>query len=160
MREINKIIVHCSATPEGRNVSVDTIRTWHVNERGWSDIGYHYVVELDGTIRSGRPVERQGAHVKGFNADSIGVCYVGGTDSKGNPKDTRNKAQIASMEILIIDLLTTYEGATLHGHNEFSSKACPSFNVGREYEYLIDCLKPCCGGGVNCIKDCYGNGKI
>lgn len=154
MRSINKIILHCSATPEGRDVKMETIRRWH-KERGWSDIGYHYVIELDGTIRNGRPVERQGAHVKGFNSDSIGVCYVGGCDKNMNPKDTRNKAQMASLEILILDLLNWHKGATLHGHNEFSSKACPSFHVYQEYKYLIDCLEPCCGGDVDCKRDCY-----
>ena len=138
MRYINKIILHCSATPEQRHVDVKTIRDWHL-QRGWSDIGYHFVVYLDGTIVPGRPVERSGAHVKGMNMNSIGVCYVGGVDFHGEPKDTRTQEQIDALERLITDLLDEHKQATLHGHNEFSSKACPSFDVQEEYGYLIDC---------------------
>ena len=78
MREIDLIVVHCSATPEGKHFSTETIRNWHVNGNGWSDIGYHWVVELDGKVRAGRPEQRVGAHVKGYNRSSIGICYVGG----------------------------------------------------------------------------------
>lgn len=138
MRHINKIILHCSATPENRHVNVETIRKWH-KERGWSDIGYHFIVYLDGTVVSGRPVERAGAHVKGLNANSIGVCYIGGVDASGDAKDTRTPKQLESLEKLIVDLFEEYPEATLHGHNEFSSKACPSFIVREEYQYLMDC---------------------
>ncbi len=137
---INKIILHCSATPEGRDVSVDTVRDWHL-DRGWSDIGYHYVIELDGTIRNGRPVERQGAHVRGFNKNSIGICYIGGCDAEMAPKDTRTKSQLESLESLIENLMNEYPNSTLHGHNEFSSKACPSFDVQEEYRYIISCYE-------------------
>ena len=139
MRDINKIILHCSATREGQDISTETIRGWHVSERGWSDIGYHYVVLLDGTVDKARPVERQGAHVRGKNKGSIGVCYIGGCDADMNPKDTRNEAQKKSLEELITYLMESYDDATLHGHNEFSSKACPSFNVQEVYKELIEC---------------------
>lgn len=138
MREINKIILHCSATPEQRHVDVQTIRDWHL-KRGWSDIGYHFVVYLDGTVMPGRPVERIGAHVKGMNRNSIGVCYIGGVDYYGKPKDTRTQKQLDSLEQLITDLFHQYPEASLHGHNEFSTKACPSFDVQDEYGYLIEC---------------------
>jgi N-acetylmuramoyl-L-alanine amidase len=141
MREINKIILHCSATREGQDISTETIKGWHVNERGWSDIGYHYVVLLDGTVDKGRPVKRQGAHVRGHNKGSIGICYVGGCDSDMNPKDTRTDLQKDSLTELISYLMDSYEDATLHGHNEFSSKACPSFNVKEEYKELIECYE-------------------
>ncbi len=141
MRDINKIILHCSATREGQDISTETIRGWHVNERGWSDIGYHYVILLDGTVDKARPVERQGAHVRGKNKGSIGVCYIGGCDADMNPKDTRNEAQKKSLEELISYLMDSYEDATLHGHNEFSSKACPSFDVKEEYKELIECYE-------------------
>lgn len=140
MRDIDKIIIHCSATPEGRDVSVDTIRQWHL-ERGWSDIGYHFIIYLDGTVVIGRPVERAGAHVKGHNKRSIGVCYIGGVDSSMNAKDTRTDAQKESLRNLIEDLMFEYPLATLHGHNEFSSKACPSFIVRDEYYDLIECYE-------------------
>jgi len=82
LKTINKLIVHCSATREGQDITVDTIRDWHL-KRGWSDIGYHYVVKLDGTIETGRSVELMGAHVKGHNKDSIGICYIGGVEADG-----------------------------------------------------------------------------
>ena len=89
MRDISEIIVHCSATPKGRNVDTAEIKRWHTEDNGWSDIGYHFVVELDGDIGVGRPQERSGAHCKGKNATSIGVCYVGGVAENGTAEDTR-----------------------------------------------------------------------
>lgn len=133
MRKIDKIIIHCSATPEGRDIKTETIRSWHVKGRGWSDIGYHFVIELDGSIRNGRPVERIGAHVKGHNANSIGICYVGGIDKSNKAKDTRTEAQKKSLNELIDSLRAVYKEATIHGHNEFSAKACPSFDVQKEF---------------------------
>lgn len=135
MRDIDKIIVHCTATREGASVSLDTVRRWHL-ERGWSDIGYHYLILLDGTIEVGRPEERQGAHVRGHNRNSIGVSYVGGVDRNLKAKDTRTQDQKDSLHNLLSNLMASYEDATLHGHNEFSNKACPSFDVAKEYEYI------------------------
>lgn len=137
MRQINKIIVHCTATREGAPVSLDTVRRWHL-ERGWSDIGYHYLILLDGTIERGRPEEKQGAHVRGHNRDSIGVSYVGGVDRNLKAKDTRTQDQKDSLHNLLSNLMASYEDATLHGHNEFSNKACPSFDVSKEYDYIIN----------------------
>lgn len=133
MRKIDKIIIHCSATPENRDIKTETIRSWHVKGRGWSDIGYHFVIELDGAVKNGRPLHRAGAHTKGENAHSIGVCYVGGVDKQNNAKDTRTHAQKESMNKLISSLLDEYPEASVHGHNEFSSKACPSFDVQKEF---------------------------
>ena len=93
MRDLNRIILHCSATREGKDFSVDTIRGWHVNGNGWSDIGYHWVIRIDGSIEVGRPLEKSGAHTKGHNKDSVGVCYIGGCDGGGKPKDTMNPEQ-------------------------------------------------------------------
>ena len=97
MRDLNRVILHCSATPEGREVSVETIREWHTDPpprgRGWSDIGYHYVIHLNGEIEIGRPIEVQGAHVSGENEDSIGICYIGGVDAANEPKDTMTVLQ-------------------------------------------------------------------
>lgn len=135
MRDIDKIIVHCTATREGAPVSLDTVRRWHL-ERGWSDIGYHYLILLDGTIEVGRPEERQGAHVRGHNRNSIGVSYVGGVDRNLKAKDTRTQDQKDSLHNLLSNLMASYEDATLHGHNEFSNKACPSFDVSKEYDYI------------------------
>lgn len=133
MRKIDKIILHCAATPEGRDISMETIKSWHVKGNGWSDIGYHYVIELDGTIKEGRPMHRSGAHTKGHNTGSIGVCYVGGMDKNKNAKDTRTDAQRIALDELIADLMKEHKGATIHGHNEFAAKACPSFDVQKEY---------------------------
>lgn len=136
MREITNIVIHCSATPEGRDVKTSTIRHWHVNERGWSDIGYHYVIELDGKIVNGRPEDRSGAHVKGHNSDSIGICYVGGVDVNMKSKDTRNDLQKESMQLLLKVLKLKYPKALILGHRDFSSKDCPSFDAKSEYSYL------------------------
>ena len=90
MRKINKLVVHCSATREDQPISYETIKSWHVEGRGWSDIGYHYIVHLDGSISKGREDSVQGAHVSGHNRDSIGICYIGGVEQDGKtPKDTR-----------------------------------------------------------------------
>jgi len=131
MRKIDKIIIHCSATPEGRPHTVADINRWH-RERGFSQIGYHWVVYLNGTIHRGRPEETAGAHVVGQNAHSIGVCYIGGVDIKHNAKDTRTKAQKLALRGLVEELKERYPGATVHGHNEFAAKACPSFKVQTE----------------------------
>lgn len=131
MREIDKIIIHCSATREGIDFDAEDIKTWHL-QRGWSDIGYHYVVKLDGTVQKGRPVERVGAHVKGQNSHSIGICYIGGVDEFVRPKDTRTDAQKGALKALVFMLKQLYPKATIHGHNEFSTKACPCFNVKQE----------------------------
>jgi N-acetylmuramoyl-L-alanine amidase len=129
MRQINRIIIHCTATPEGRDHTAKEIDRWH-KAQGWSGIGYHYVIRLDGTVENGRPVEKVGAHVKGHNADSIGVVYVGGCDKNMKPKDTRTAAQKAALVKLVAVLQKRYPNTTVHGHNEFDKgKACPSFNV-------------------------------
>lgn len=132
-RVINEIIVHCTASYEGRNVTVDAIRRMHVKERGWSDIGYHYVVYLDGSIHEGRNVNISGAHCTGHNSHSVGVVYVGGLDKNGKPKDTRTAAQKTALLKLLRQLKALYPKATIHGHREFANKACPCFDANTEY---------------------------
>lgn len=134
LRTIDKIVVHCSATPKGRDVSVDTIRKWHVEERGFSDIGYHWVVELDGSINKGRHESKSGAHAKGYNSRSIGVCYVGGVDSNMKAKDTRTEAQKEALHCLLVDLKGRYPNAEIVGHCDLSKKDCPSFDAKSEYK--------------------------
>ena len=136
MREITKVIVHCAATPEGRDVKTEEIKRWHTEERGWSDIGYHWVVELDGSINEGRSEDINGAHCRGHNSDSIGICYVGGSDSEGNPKDTRTQEQKDSLVTLIKDILDRYSESEVYGHRDFSEKACPSYDAKTEYAGL------------------------
>ena len=133
MRKIKKIIVHCTATPG--DVSIETVREWHVNERGWRDVGYHFLVRTDGTVEEGRPIEQSGAHTKGHNWDSIGVAYAGGTGKNGEWLDTRTDEQRDSLVDLICQLKDTY-GGTIYGHRDFSEKACPSFDARLEYENI------------------------
>ena len=132
MRRIDRIIIHCSATNPEQDFNAADIDRWH-KAKGWSGIGYHYVIKLDGTIEKGRDVSKAGAHAFGYNKRSIGVCYIGGVDMDGKPSDTRTEEQKRAMDIFIAMLKNDYKGATVHGHNEFSSKACPSFNVKKEY---------------------------
>ena len=132
-RTINEIIIHCTATPEGRECSVDEIRQWH-KARGFTDIGYHYVIHLDGRVENGRDVDIAGAHCTGHNTHSIGVVYVGGCTKDGKtPKDTRTIDQKAAIANLLMDLRRLYPMATIHGHRDFANKACPSFDATHEY---------------------------
>ena len=137
MRVLNRIILHCTATPESKHFDVDTIRRWHVKDRGWRDIGYHYVIYLDGSVHEGRPLEQVGAHTSGHNKDSIGIVYVGGCDAKMKAKDTLNEAQEVAMVNLIKALREEHGELSLHGHNEFAAKACPSFDVQKKFDWLI-----------------------
>ncbi len=132
MRIINKIILHCSATPEGRDVDMEELREWH-KARGFSDVGYHYVIHINGLMEVGRPIGKIGAHCKGYNKDSIGICYIGGLDKDGKPKDTRTEEQKQGLFYLVSELKKQFMAATIHGHNEFSDKACPCFDVSKEY---------------------------
>lgn len=137
MRKIKEIIVHCTATKEGKNYTVSQIRRWHL-QRGFSDIGYHFVIYLDGTIVRGRPVEQIGAHCLKHNRHSIGVCYVGGLDSTGRfAKDTRTEAQKQSLTALLSLLHVKYPQASIHGHREFANKSCPCFDVHKDYDYIF-----------------------
>ncbi len=136
MRRINEIIVHCSATPKGRDFTVADITNWH-KQRGFKTIGYHYVVYRDGSVHVGRPVEQVGAHCVGHNANSIGVCYIGGLAADGKtPEDTRTIAQKDALVLLLNKLKRDFPLATIHGHRDFAQKACPSFDATKEYKGL------------------------
>lgn len=129
MREINRIILHCSATPEGKDFTVADIDRWH-KARGWQGIGYHYVVYRDGSVHEGRNIAVAGAHTSGYNKNSIGVCYIGGVAADGKtPKDTRTAEQRVALRNLVAQLKKQFPKATVHGHYEFAAKACPSFNI-------------------------------
>lgn len=135
-RTITEIIVHCTATPEGRDYPLSTIRQWH-KERGFSDIGYHYIVHLDGKIEDGRDVNIAGAHCVGHNSHSIGVCYIGGLSADGKTaKDTRTPVQSMTLKSLLITLRKLYPTAKIHGHRDFAAKACPSFDATEEYKNI------------------------
>ncbi len=132
-RRVTEIIIHCTATPEGRDVSVDTIRGWHIGQ-GWKDIGYHWVVLLDGTIQPGRPEAQVGSHVAGHNTGTLGVVYVGGVAGDGKTaKETRTPAQKAALLALVKAQIARYPTVTkVTGHNQYADKACPSFDVRKD----------------------------
>jgi N-acetylmuramoyl-L-alanine amidase len=147
MREIKHIVIHCSATIENQFFDASTIDAWH-KKRGWSGIGYHYVVLLDGSVEKGRPDEKIGAHVKSFNSNSIGVVYICGLDTNKNPKDTRTALQKECFLELLKRLKWLYPKAKISGHRDFSPdlnkngtiepnefvKMCPCFDAKKEYK--------------------------
>ena len=136
MRTINEIIVHCSATPEGKDYTVAQIDQWH-RQRGFDCIGYHYVIYRDGSVHKGRDEQRIGAHCKGHNANSIGVCYIGGCATDGKTaKDTRTTAQKVALVKLLRELRQRYPKAIIHGHRDYAAKACPSFDATKEYAVI------------------------
>lgn len=133
MRRITEIIIHCAATPEGKDFTVQDIDRWH-RQRGFKCIGYHFVIYRDGSIHKGRPLDQIGAHCTGHNANSIGICYIGGCAADGKTaKDTRTGAQREALKRLVAELREAYPQATIHGHREFAKKACPSFDVQKEF---------------------------
>lgn len=139
MRPLNGIIVHCTATrPEWMAKSptskkVAEVRRWHMRDRGWSDIGYHFLIDRDGTVAAGRPIEKVGAHTQGHNTGTIGISLFGGWDSASTDEFHENftLGQEEALLHLIADLRRKYGNLTLAGHNNFASKACPGFNVGQ-----------------------------
>lgn len=136
MRYINEIIIHCSQSPWRRDDTAKDIDAWHKN-RGFSCIGYHYVVDLDGTIERGRPISRAGAHVKGHNAHSIGICYIGGVDQDGKFVDTRTPQQRAALLKLVTNLVKMYH-CPVYGHRDFAAKACPCFDAKAEFKGIFE----------------------
>ena len=132
-RSVSLLIIHCSATLPGQRVSVQDIDRWH-RQRGFDCIGYHFYITVDGTIWTGRPLNQVGAHCKGYNAHSIGICYEGGLDEEGHPCDTRTLLQKAALVALINKLREIYPNADVVGHNDlYLSKACPCFSAVEEY---------------------------
>ncbi len=133
MRTLDKIVIHCSATPPTMDIGAKEIRSWHVNERKWRDIGYHFVVRRSGEVEIGRPIEMQGAHARGHNSTSVGVCWVGGTDSDMNPENNMTKPQEAELWCTVQNLMLIYgiKKDQVVGHRDLPgvSKACPSFDV-------------------------------
>lgn len=132
MRKIKGIIIHCSATKPSMDIGVDEITDWHVKGNKWSDIGYHYVIRRDGSLEHGRDIKIDGAHCKGHNKGTIGICLVGGIDNEGKPSNNFTANQFYTLEHILENLVWKDFMSNeyyIKGHNEFSSKACPSFDV-------------------------------
>lgn len=137
MRPINEIIVHCTATRpdwwDGKKTSekVAEIKRWHVQDRGWKDIGYHYLIDRDGTVAKGRPIDQIGAHVSGHNTGSIGISLFGGHGSAETDMfhEHFTPAQEAALRKLLADLRKQFGIVKITGHNQYAAKACPGFNV-------------------------------
>ena len=129
MRHIDTIIVHCSATNAYQDIGVEEIRDWHVNGNLWSDIGYHYVIRRNGRIEDGRPVGRSGAHARGHNSGSIGICLVGGIGDNGKADANFSIEQYISLKQLITHLKSEHDIVKVIGHRDVSKKECPCFSV-------------------------------
>ena len=145
MRTINLFVVHCSATREDCTLSPEALDVMH-RRRGFNGTGYHYYIRKDGTLYLTRSLERIGAHAKGFNAHSIGICYEGGLDCNGHPADTRTPEQKSALRLLVHQLLKRFRNSYVCGHRDLSPdlngngviepeewvKVCPCFEVGKE----------------------------
>lgn len=130
MRTITLIIIHCSATPEGRSLSFEECRRDHIMHRHFRDIGYHFYITRDGTVHDGRPIEKVGAHCEGHNSHSIGICYEGGLDANGKSADTRTEAQRKALKSLVERMHRLFPKALIVGHHDLNPrKACPCFKV-------------------------------
>ena len=137
MRRITLIIIHCSATPEGRSLDFETCRNDHIRHRGFRDIGYHFYITRDGTIHPGRPLEQIGAHCRNHNQHSIGICYEGGLSGNGRPADTRTLPQKGAMLALLRELKRFFPHALIVGHRDLNpQKDCPCFDAAGEYKEL------------------------
>lgn len=138
MRQLNEIIIHCAAVRpdwmEGKPLSakVAEIRRWHTKDRGWSDIGYHYIIDRDGAVAVGRPMSKDGAHVQGRNKGTVGICLIGGHGSDPTDKfaDHYTAEQEEALRKLLDELQSKYPTITkVSGHNDYAAKACPGFKV-------------------------------
>ena len=135
-REVRLLVIHCSATRYDRNFPVEALRSAH-KDRGFADIGYHFYITRDGEIYQGRPLEKVGAHCRDHNTHSIGICYEGGLDMAGRPKDTRTLAQRASLLGLLRELRKIFPKTLIVGHHDLNPmKECPCFNCTEEYREL------------------------
>jgi N-acetyl-anhydromuramyl-L-alanine amidase AmpD len=124
------LFIHCSATRPSMNWDISDVRRSHL-QRGFFDVGYHYVIKRDGEVQKGRPDDQPGAHVSGYNGKSLGICMIGGVTEKDVNKVENNftPAQFKSLHTLVSDLHAKYPQAKILGHGEVAKKACPSFDV-------------------------------
>lgn len=130
MRKINEIILHCADTKTSQSFSIEDIRSWHTSPpRNWSDIGYHYYIQLDGTTWVGRPLEKSGAHCKGRNKNSIGICFEGGKNPDGSKWDKPTDSQIVNYNSLLDELKDKFGDLDVNPHSKYSNKTCPNFDI-------------------------------
>ena len=135
-RHIDLLVIHCADTYKRMLVGAKEITQWHM-DKGWSDCGYHFIINRVGTVETGRNLNVSGAHARGYNKNSIGVCLVGGRSDNDKPEDNFTAEQKKTLAALIILLKAEYPDADIKGHNELSSKTCPNFNV-KEFMSNID----------------------
>jgi len=127
-RHIDLLVIHCADTYKRMLVGAKEITRWHL-DRGWSDCGYHFIINRFGTVETGRNLDRIGAHVKGHNTGSIGICLVGGRSDNDKPEDNFTAEQKKTLAALIINLQIEHPDVDIKGHNELSVKSCPNFSV-------------------------------
>jgi len=130
LKSVKYLVIHCSATPPQMDIDVSDIRRWHL-DRGWSDVGYHYIITRTGSLQTGRGIDTRGAHVKGHNSHSLGICLVGGVDIEGEPDNNFTSDQFETLHGLLGWLKNGFPDAKILGHRDFEgvSKACPSMDV-------------------------------
>ena len=140
-RPITMAVLHCSDTYSSMDIGAKEIDRWH-RDNGWSSCGYHFVITKNGTIEKGRSIHQAGAHAKGYNVGSIGICYVGGRSDNDKPVDDRTPEQKRSIAALIINLQTIYPDIIVKGHNELSGgkKSCPNYDVQKDEKSYVDYL--------------------
>ena len=138
MRKLNEIIVHCTGTIPSESTTVEVVRKYHMEHNGWKDIGYHYLIYLDGSVHAGRPIDQKGAHCKNHNVGTVGICYVGGLVAKNKAGDTRTLKQRIALRDLIKALKVCFPTITkVSGHRDYDNKACPCFDAKAEYNQLV-----------------------
>ena len=136
---VSYIIIHCTATRETQDYTPEQLKHDHL-QRGFIDVGYHFYIRKDGSVTQHRRLNEVGAHCRPFNRCSIGICYEGGLDTNGKPKDTRTLKQRASLIALVLDLHRQFPNAVIRGHNEMpgaSPRECPCYRPSTEYAYMI-----------------------
>lgn len=129
MRQISSVIIHSSATMPNMDIGYDEIYDWHVNGNNWRDIGYHYIIRRNGQVERGRSIKEIGAHTKGFNAFSIGICVVGGINKKGQADVNFTRAQWNMLDALTNELVLLYDLKIVKGHRDYANTKCPGFDV-------------------------------
>lgn len=134
LTEVKFIVVHCADSKSTMDVTTETLRQWHVKEKGWSDIGYHFFIKFDGSVHQCRSEKYQGAHCKDVNDKSIAICIEGGFGGIDNYTSIQKHALMA----LLTEKKEVYKNAAITGHNHFDKKPCPCFNVVEWYDKETD----------------------